>query len=395
MTEPNIPLNRCAYLAGRATLPGAGLPGLVEGINFLRDHGVAIWAGSYAVRGQNVLVPLAVRCDADPFSTISGVGAIDTTKNMVKKVLDGCTLAWKEVRPHASSQKSIRLCRRADAVAKDPSHLTLADITPAAAVDDPFRNLVGMKPQVELLRTISDAAAAYGRGSLESLHMVFEGKPGTGKTELARRTSAYMHKSGLTTGKFVKVSAADLIAKYVGQTPGLVRDAFDRAEGGVLFVDEAYSLTQGRGNEFGVEAVNALVECMDERRDRVVVIAAGYPREMEEFLSSNAGLRDRFGFVVDFDDFTVRELASIYRTFAKEKDFRVTDDACQDLEDACKDLMGLEHFSGARSVRKLFVRSVMAAAQAHPGERVLSAEDIAAALAQTDDKPARNRLGFA
>lgn len=393
MTEHSISLSRCTYLVGRATLPLEGLPGLVEGVNFLRDHGVAIWAGTYIKRG-GIVVPLALRCDSATVS-LDNDDAVETTKEVVRKTLDGCWVAWKVVRPRASSQKSIRICRRVDAVADDLTHLTLADITPAEAVDDPFRNLVGMKPQVELLRTISDAAAAYGRGSLESLHMVFEGKPGTGKTELARRTSAYMHKCGLTSGKFVKASAADLIAKHVGQTPGLVRAAFDRAEGGVLFIDEAYSLTQGPGNEFGIEAANTLVECMDERRDRVVVIAAGYPREMEDFLSSNAGLRDRFGFVVDFDDYTVRELASIYRAFAREKDFPIADDACQNLESACKDLMGLEHFSGARSVRKLFVRSVMAAAQAHPGERVLGSGDIAAALAQVDDKPAHSRMGFA
>ena len=265
MTEHSISLSRCTYLVGRATLPLEGLPGLVEGINFLRDHGVAIWAGTYIKRG-GVVVPLALRCDSAAVS-LGNDDAVETTKEVVRKTLDGCWVAWKVVRPRASSEKSIRICRRVDAVADDLAHLTLADITPAEAVDDPFRNLVGMKPQVELLRTISDAAAAYGRGSLESLHMVFEGKPGTGKTELARRTSAYMHKCGLTSGKFVKASAADLIAKHVGQTPGLVRAAFDRAEGGVLFIDEAYSLTQGPGNEFGVEAANTLVECMDERRD--------------------------------------------------------------------------------------------------------------------------------
>lgn len=289
MTEHSISLSRCTYLVGRATLPLEGLPGLVEGVNFLRDHGVAIWAGTYIKRG-GIVVPLALRCDSATVS-LDNDDAVETTKEVVRKTLDGCWVAWKVVRPRASSQKSIRICRRVDAVADDLAHLTLADITPAEAVDDPFRNLVGMKPQVELLRTISDAAAAYGRGSLESLHMVFEGKPGTGKTELARRTSAYMHKCGLTSGKFVKASAADLIAKHVGQTPGLVRAAFDRAEGGVLFIDEAYSLTQGPGNEFGIEAANTLVECMDERRDRVVVIAAGYPREMEDSLQQRRPAR--------------------------------------------------------------------------------------------------------
>lgn len=161
-----------------------------------------------------------------------------------------------------------------------------------------------------------------------SHHMIFTGNPGTGKTTIARLISKIMKGMGvLSGGQLVEVTRADLVGKYVGHTAPLTNQVIKSALGGVLFIDEAYSLYRGKEDSFGLEAIDALVKGIEDHRDNLIVILAGYSKEMEEFLSSNSGLRSRFPNHIEFPDYTADELVKIAQSIAKSKQYKI-DDAC-------------------------------------------------------------------
>ena len=150
-----------------------------------------------------------------------------------------------------------------------------------------------------------------------SLHVVFTGNPGTGKTTVARIIARLYGSIGLVSrGHLVEVSRADLVAGYVGQTALKVQAVVDRSVGGVLFIDEAYSLAQEGAGEFGAEAIAMLVKLMEDHRDDLAVIVAGYPDEMRQFIDSNPGLRSRFTHYIDFPDYSPAELVQVFEGFA-------------------------------------------------------------------------------
>jgi len=163
-----------------------------------------------------------------------------------------------------------------------------------------------------------------------SMHMIFTGNPGTGKTTVARIVSRYLKAIGLLTGgQLVEATRADLVGQYVGHTAPLTQKAIQAALGGVLFIDEAYSLYRGRDDSFGLEAIDALVKGMEDHRESLVVILAGYSREMEEFLTANSGLRSRFPHIIEFPDYSPEELWQITQSIVRSKGYRL-DPACQE-----------------------------------------------------------------
>ena len=163
-----------------------------------------------------------------------------------------------------------------------------------------------------------------------SMHMIFTGNPGTGKTTVARIVSRYLKAIGvLAGGQLVEVTRADLVGKYVGHTAPLTQKAIQSALGGVLFIDEAYSLSRGKDDSFGLEAIDTLVKGMEDHREDLVVILAGYSREMEDFLKANSGLRSRFPNMIEFPDYTARELLEITKSIVKGKGYRL-DPSCEE-----------------------------------------------------------------
>lgn len=204
-----------------------------------------------------------------------------------------------------------------------------------AAVQAELDRIVGLGPVKEYVLALADnvqvqqrrSAAGLKSASL-SMHMIFTGNPGTGKTTIARIVARYLKAIGaLAGGQLVEVSRADLVGRYTGHTAPLTNSVIESALGGVLFIDEAYSLYRGEQDSFGLEAIDTLVKGMEDHRDELVVILAGYSREMAEFLQANSGLASRFPNTIEFPDYTAEELLAITRIQAESKGY-LLDEAC-------------------------------------------------------------------
>lgn len=223
----------------------------------------------------------------------------------------------------------------------DGADQPLFDLLPAAytgaldAIRAEINELVGLAPVKEYVFGLADnlqvqqrrAAAGLKTASL-SMHMIFTGNPGTGKTTIARLVARYLKAIGaLKGGQLVEVTRADLVGRYTGHTAPLTNSVIESALGGVLFIDEAYSLYRGEQDSFGLEAIDTLVKGMEDHRDELVVILAGYTREMETFLTANSGLASRFPNRIEFPDYTAEELLQITQVLARNKGYTLAE-AC-------------------------------------------------------------------
>lgn len=192
-----------------------------------------------------------------------------------------------------------------------------------------------------------------------SPHLVFTGNPGTGKTTVARLVGELYRAVGvLPQGHVVEATRADMVAAYLGQTALKTRALCERALGGVLFIDEAYTLSQGHFNEYGEEAIAELLTFMENHRGQLAVIVAGYPDEMRQFLESNPGLRSRFDEVVAFPDYSDGELLNIFELLVAENHFTITPATRVAVGQVIATLPRDRSFANARSVRQLFNRVV-------------------------------------
>lgn len=254
---------------------------------------------------------------------------------------------------------------------------------------DGLIGLAAVKAEVhrlaELLRIATIRRAAGLKTVQVSLHLVFQGGAGTGKTTVARLFGRLYKSLGLlATDRVVEITREDLVSGYVGQTATKTAAVVDSALDGVLFLDEAYGLVRPDSQgDFGPEAVVELLKRMEDDRDRLAVIAAGYPHEMTQFLASNSGFRSRFGETIHFEDYGPSELVQIFETFATAADYVLDADARDELQRVMERLHAARdrYFGNARTARNLFDDVV-----AHQAERLLAGggtPDRAALIALT------------
>lgn len=240
---------------------------------------------------------------------------------------------------------------RIDEILEDLNHLTGLD-----SVKEEINSLVNLIKinQLRKERGLSNAST--------SLHMVFFGNPGTGKTTVARMLSEiYYHLGVLKKNQLVEVDRSGLVCGYIGQTAIRTKDVIESALDGVLFIDEAYTLTGKGSNDFGQEAVDTLLKLMEDYRDRLVVIVAGYTKQMQEFLSSNPGLQSRFNRYIRFEDYTAQELESIFTDMCKKQGFKPTDSARAAVTSYFANRIAShpDNFGNAREARNLFEKAVI------------------------------------
>ncbi|MCF6102841.1 CbbX protein [Mesorhizobium muleiense] len=222
------------------------------------------------------------------------------------------------------------------------------------------RELVGLKPiktrirEIAALLLVDRLRRKFGLTSgAPTLHMNFTGNPGTGKTTVALRMAEILHRLGyVREGHMVAVTRDDLVGQYVGHTAPKTREVIKRAMGGVLFIDEAYYLYKPENErDYGQESIEILLQCMENNRDDLVVILAGYKDKMDRFFNSNPGMRSRIAHHLDFPDYGVGELKSIAEIILAEQNYRLSEAAAKALEEYLPIRMRLPHFSNARSVR--------------------------------------------
>ena len=224
-----------------------------------------------------------------------------------------------------------------------------------------FNDLVGLEDIKEQINDLVYLLKFNKKANINirdfNLHMVFRGNPGTGKTTVGRLlTDIFYYLGYIKNNKLVEVTSKDLIAEYLGQTAGKTYNVVNSALGGVLFIDEAYSITQGKGeaSTYGDECIATLLKVMEDYRDKLIIIFAGYKEEMDEFEKANPGLYSRIGYNIDFPDFTIDELVKIYTNLLEVNNLKITDEALEKLRDIVDSASKGKNFGNGRYIHNIF-----------------------------------------
>ena len=362
---------------------------VLSALNLLVSRDAKIIVGTSSEKGGIATLPFGLKNSKVGMLSLLGDGE-GASLDELKQVFEGCDVKFQPLKPSVANVKHLELaCELESREGAEP--FCLADIAPsrtagtargakAQGEGDPFAGFIGLDGQIRTFREIAATVKAYGRHSLECLNVVLTGDPGTGKSSLAQAFARFAKTEGLVGGPFHQASAENLIAKYAGQTPSLVREQWARARGGIFLLDEAYRLSQDTGG-YGREALSTLNELMERDRD-TLVICAGYRKEMTQFMDANPGLAHRFAFYVDFPSYDDEALREIFLRFAVSKGFEVEAAASEALPEAFRLLRRDEHFANGRSARKLFDKCVIKQACYCGGGWTIRAEALEAALAE-------------
>jgi probable Rubsico expression protein CbbX len=272
-----------------------------------------------------------------------------------------------------------------------PNHVDLgrafADSGVGEVLDQLDRELVGLKPvkarirEIAALLLVDRLRRELGLASgTPTLHMSFTGNPGTGKTTVALRMADILHRLGyIRSNHLVSVTRDDLVGQYIGHTAPKTKEVLKKAMGGVLFIDEAYYLYRPENErDYGQEAIEILLQVMENRREDLVVILAGYADRMERFFASNPGFRSRIAHHLDFPDYTADELMAIAELMLEEQSYRFSPEARDAFGRYVTTRMGQPHFANARSIRNALDRARLRQAVRlfESRDRLLTADDL-------------------
>jgi stage V sporulation protein K len=244
-----------------------------------------------------------------------------------------------------------------------PEHTVLKEI------EEELGALVGMEEMKRVIKEIyawlyvNKKREEMGLKAMkQALHMMFKGNPGTGKTTVARLIGKLFQKMNiLSKGHLIEAERADLVGEYIGHTAQKTRDLIKKAHGGILFIDEAYSLGRGGEKDFGKEAIDTLVKHMEDKQHEFILILAGYSREMSYFLTLNPGLHSRFPLVIDFPDYNIDQLMEISQRMLSEREYMLSREAEKRLKDHLiwvKAILSPKSFSNGRYVRNIIEKSI-------------------------------------
>lgn len=248
-----------------------------------------------------------------------------------------------------------------------PEHSALKEI------EDELGALVGMEEMKRMIKEIyawifvNKKREELGlKARKQALHMMFKGNPGTGKTTVARLIGKlFLKMNVLSKGHLIEAERADLVGEYIGHTAQKTRDLIKKAQGGILFIDEAYSLGRGGEKDFGKEAIDTLVKHMEDKQHEFILILAGYSREMDYFLTLNPGLHSRFPLVIDFPNYTIEQLMEIASRMLDEREYSLSHEAEKKMKDHLiwvKAVLSPNSFSNGRYVRNIIEKSIRAQA---------------------------------
>lgn len=211
------------------------------------------------------------------------------------------------------------------------------------------------------------------------MHMIFKGNPGTGKTTIARLLGRLYKAMGiLEKGHLIEIERADLVGEYIGHTAIKVKEQVKNALGGILFIDEAYSLARGGEKDFGKEAIDAMVKAMEDHKDNLILILAGYHKEMEDFIMTNPGLRSRFPITILFEDYTIDELVQIAELMVERREYKMSKAAKAKLYNllSLKRRADGDHSGNARLVRNMIEKAIRKQAVRLSNQAIYSREDL-------------------
>ena len=277
------------------------------------------------------------------------------------------------------SVNTVEVAEQAQQAVQEETPETIADLQ--AELQD-YIGLAHIKEEVQDLINLVTVHQLRQQHDLPvtdlSLHMVFTGNPGTGKTMIARLMARIYKALGiLKGGQLVEVERSGLVAGYVGQTAAKTMEVLEQARGGVLFIDEAYTLSRGGDNDFGQEAIDTLLKYMEDHRDEIVVIVAGYVELMEDFIHSNPGLESRFNRYLHFPDYTAEELLEIFLMRCEKSCYVLADDAKAELQRYLGNVQTAHSsFGNARGVRNLFEKILVQQANRLAAEETVTRDSL-------------------
>ncbi|MCA1053620.1 stage V sporulation protein K [Rossellomorea aquimaris] len=284
---------------------------------------------------------------------------------------------------NSQKRNSVRDTLKPDSISQSfpQEHVALKEI------EDELGSLVGMEEMKKMVKEIyawiyvNKKREAMGlKAGKQALHMMFKGNPGTGKTTVARIIGKlFLKMNVLSKGHLIEAERADLVGEYIGHTAQKTRDLIKKSLGGILFIDEAYSLGRGGEKDFGKEAIDTLVKHMEDKQHEFILILAGYSKEMDHFLTLNPGLQSRFPLVFHFPDYSVEQLMEIGKRMLEEKQYVLSSDAERKMRDhlyAAKNTLSPMAFSNGRHVRNVLEKSIRTQAMRLLMENCYSRNDL-------------------